>query len=87
MDEVRDCLDTFSAGKLTLPLDTHAVSLVAPDEQALLMLEQTLIENKIPHAAIREPDAPWNNQLLAIGVVPCERILVKKILQKFSTSK
>jgi hypothetical protein len=38
-----------------------------------LRLERVLQYADIPHVAIREPDAPWNNQLMAIGLVPGEK--------------
>lgn len=61
-----------------LPEDTFAVALSAKSEMELLALEKKLIAKKIPHAAIREPDAPWCGQLMAIGIAPCDRSLVKK---------
>ncbi len=71
--------------QVLLPNNTHAVSLVAQNEMDLALLEQKLIEHTIPHVAIREPDLC--NQLMAIGLVPCDRSLVKKILQKYPLSK
>jgi hypothetical protein len=56
-----------------LPPDTHAVALAAPDESALVQLEQRLIAAGVPHAAIREPDPPWANALMAIGLRPARR--------------
>ena len=53
-----------------LPPTTHAVGLHAKDEQDLLDLEARLRQDGIAHVAIREPDAPYNNQLMAIGIVP-----------------
>ena len=53
-----------------VPPTTHAVALHAQDEQELLDLEARLLENGIAHVAIREPDEPYNNQLMAIGIVP-----------------
>jgi len=44
--------------------------LVVPDEAALLRLEQDLIIAEIEFRAIREPDAPYFGQLMAIGIVP-----------------
>jgi hypothetical protein len=35
----------------------------------------------IPHTKIVENDAPYTDQLMAIGVVPCDRETVKKILR------
>jgi hypothetical protein len=62
---------------------THAVVLQAPNEQALLELEQRLIFEQIPHAAFREPDAPYNGQLMSIGIAPCDRRIVRRYLRSF----
>lgn len=59
---------------------THAVVLAAPNQAKLLALERKLIEAKVPHKAIREPDSPWNNELMAIGIEPTYRHLVKKFV-------
>lgn len=61
-----------------LPPGTIAVALQVKNEIALLDLEEVLIKNMIPHRAIREPDQ--NNELMAIGVIPCEKQLVKQFL-------
>ena len=70
-----------------LPSDTRAVALGARSELELLRLEQKLKKKNIPHVAIREPDAPWNGQLMAIGIVPCHRSLVKKEVSNFPLIK
>lgn len=49
------------------------MALYAQDEQDLLRLEQKLIDLGIEHVAIREPDEPYNNQLMAIGIKPVVR--------------
>jgi hypothetical protein len=36
-------------------------------------LERHLLRSGLPHVAVREPDAPWDGQLMAIGLVPAER--------------
>lgn len=60
---------------------TNAVVLSVPDEASLLALEHKLRCGLVGHAAIREPDAPWNGALTAIGLVPVEdRKSVKPIL-------
>lgn len=61
-----------------LPEDTFAVALAVDSELQLLSIEQKLKSKNIPHAAIREPDAPWLGQLMAIGIAPCDRSLVRK---------
>lgn len=61
--------ESCSAGNLP-DSTTHAVALETPDEATLLDLEARLVQAGITHVAIREPDAPWNNQLMAIGIPP-----------------
>lgn len=37
----------------------------------------------IEHVQVREPDAPWNGQMTAIGLVPvADRSIVKGVLGK-----
>lgn len=63
-----------------LPTNTFAVALAARDEAHLQEIERQLVARKIPHRAIREPDAPWSNALMAIGVVPVfDRAVVKPV--------
>lgn len=66
-----------------LPPNTYAIVLAAKDEESLLGLEYTLIENDIPHVAIRETDSPWNGALMAIGLVPALRQKYKPYLSSF----
>jgi len=61
-----------------LPDGTYAIALAAQSEIQLLAIEKKLISNNIPHVAIREPDAPWCGQLMAIGIAPCDRAKVRK---------
>jgi len=63
-----------------LPLDTRAVVLSVANEAKLLALERDLQAAAIPHWPVREPDSPYSGQLMAIGVLPCQRSLVKSIL-------
>lgn len=62
-----------------LPDHTFAVCLAARDEEHLLEIESKLLDQGIPHKAIREPDAPWNGQLMAIGISPCDRSVCKYV--------
>lgn len=55
------------------PPQATVVVLGARNEQRLLALEARLLAAGVPHVAIREPDAPWDNQLMAIGLVPAPR--------------
>lgn len=66
-----------------LPNATHAIVLSAKDEQELLEIEKKLIAAQVPHHAIREPDEPWKNALMAIGIVPTvERKAIRSILSR-----
>lgn len=75
-----------AAGESTifkLPPDTHAVVLAARSEEELLKLENHLLENSIPHRAIREPDAPFNGAITAIGLIPSRKTdKIKKALSQ-----
>lgn len=68
-----------------LPEGTFAVVLAADDEQHLLKIESALRDRGIAHKAIREPD--WDNQLMAIGVVPAPREYLKPHFKKLSLLK
>jgi hypothetical protein len=61
-----------------LPAGTYAIALAAKSEIQLLGIEKRLLSQNIPHVAIREPDAPWNGQIMAIGIAPCDRSVVRK---------
>lgn len=69
----------------------HAVALVA-SEQQLHELEVDLQERGYRHAAIREPDPPFNGDLVAIGVQPAyndsQRMQdIRALMRKFKTYK
>lgn len=49
---------------------THAVVLGVDNEAELQEIEARLFQFDVPYHAIREPDAPWQGALMAIGVVP-----------------
>lgn len=66
----------------SLPPDTHAIALSVPDELTLLRLEEQLVAAGVPFKAIREPDAPYFGQLMAIGVVPTAEPHVRKLLRR-----
>jgi hypothetical protein len=65
-----------------LPEDTHAVVLAAEGEAALVAVKDRLARAGIAHVVIREPDAPWNGALMAVGVAPGR----KEVLRKFLSS-
>lgn len=58
---------------------THAIVLAATAEE-LATLEQRLRSASAPHAAIRESDAPYEGQLLAIGLAPAPRNVVRRLV-------
>jgi peptidyl-tRNA hydrolase len=43
------------------------------NENRLKKISYKLKSKEVAHVDIREPDAPWNGQLMAVGVVPGER--------------
>jgi hypothetical protein len=57
------------------------------DEAALLRLEEDLKLAGIPHRAIREPDAPYNGALMAIGIQPTPRVKLRPLLQSLELIK
>jgi len=60
-----------------LPAGTHAVVLAASGE-GLGALELALAAAGVAHAAVREPDAPYCGQLLAIGIAPAPRAALRR---------
>ena len=56
-----------------LPPSAYAIVLAVPDESALTRLAVRLGATGVRFKAIREPDVPWNNALMAIGVLPALR--------------
>ncbi len=66
-----------------VPEGTHAIVLAADNEPHLLQIEERLRFFSIPHRSIREPDAPWNGALMAIGITPTtDRKPLKKVTRK-----
>jgi peptidyl-tRNA hydrolase len=59
---------------------THAVVLTARNEAELVELERRLDLAGVAHVAIREPDAPYNGQLMAIGCVPARKEVLRRHL-------
>ena len=56
---------------------TYAVVLAAPPDR-LAALEALLKAQGVPHSAVRENDAPWSGQLMAIGLRPAPRDQVQR---------
>lgn len=62
---------------------TYAVVLEAASSRQLRKLEGQLKAHGVQHKAIREPDAPWNGALMAIGLWPVDRVLVRHLLKHY----
>ena len=61
-----------------LPENTHAIVLAVADERALLCEESRLSAAGIAFKAIREPDAPYGGALMAIGLRPARKGVIRK---------
>ncbi len=70
-----------------LPHDTHAIVLAVPDEPALVALAERLAKRGVAHVTIREPDAPWNDALMSIGLMPARREDLKRHLSSLPLLK
>lgn len=64
-----------------------AVVLGARNERKLERLRVKLMDAGIPFVSIHEPDAPWNGQLMAIGLVPTTDLRVSKMVNDFQLFK
>jgi hypothetical protein len=56
-----------------LPDGTFAVVLAAPSEGSLSDIACRLTVAGVPHVQVREPDAPYCGQLMAVGLEPAPR--------------
>lgn len=66
---------------------TYAFALSAKDEQELLEISERLFFAGVQHKQIREPDAPYNGALMAIGVCPGPRKVLRKHFSNLPLSK
>lgn len=69
-----------------VPKNTHAIVLEA-DMDSLLDLEAKLWDNSVPYEAIREPDCPYEGQLLAIGICPGKKEILEKYVSTFRLAR
>jgi hypothetical protein len=58
---------------------TVAVALGATLDE-LLAIQRALVAADLPHVLVREPDEPWRDAPMAIGVVPMPRERVRRLL-------
>ncbi len=64
--------------------NTHVVVLEAPSKTALEKLEKSLTFEQVEHVAFREPDPPWNGQLMSVGINPVnDRRRVRRFFKQF----
>lgn len=72
-----------------LPVEsgTYAVALQVPDEAALFAVSDQLTEAGFSHTLIREPDAPYLGQAMAIGLPPQPRDNLRPLLGRLSLFK
>lgn len=65
-----------------LPPDTYAVVLAVPNEQALEKVAATLHARCVDLVEIHESDPPWSGQLMALGLAPKN----KEVLRRYVSS-
>ncbi len=58
---------------------TIAIALTAPVDE-LLALAQRLADAGVPCVLIREPDEPWCDAPMALGIVPAPRARVRRFV-------
>lgn len=58
---------------------TTAVALATSLDE-LCALSRALADADVPHVFVREPDEPWRDAPMAIGVVPMARARVRRYL-------
>ena len=63
-----------------LPSNTHAVVLAAASEEALASVATRLKRAEISFVEIREPDAPFFGALMALGVMPGRKEVLRRHL-------
>lgn len=70
-----------------LPEGTHAICLVVPDESALLDVERRLTREALPFVRVVEPDAPYCGALMALGVRPGRKEVLRRALSSLPLLK
>jgi peptidyl-tRNA hydrolase len=63
-----------------LPSGTYAVVLTVPSERALVHLADDLRRAGIEFTAIFEPDAPYDGALMALGLAPRRKEVLRRVL-------
>ena len=70
-----------------LPSSTYAVALTCRDEAELHALAIRLDAAGLRHHLVREPDEPYNGQLMAIGIAPTLKSHVRRIVANLPSAK
>lgn len=70
-----------------LPKGTYAIALWAKDERELRLLGSRLEDARINPFYIIESEGAHAGQLMAIGLAPCDRQLVRKLLSSYPLVK
>jgi hypothetical protein len=63
---------------------TTVVVLGSRNRGRLERLERELVEAGVPHVAVREPDAPWCGELMAVGLEPGQKDELYRYVRMFN---
>ena len=71
------------------PLNPHeyAIALTCTNEAELQAFSEILFYSGIKHKRIVENDAPWTGQLMAIGIPPMKRSVIRKFTSRLKSLK
>lgn len=64
-----------------------AVILEAKNEAHLLQIREELKYKGVAHVKIMEPSAPYNGQMMAVGVVPDDRTRLSPLMEPYQVLK
>lgn len=70
-----------------IPPGTFAIALAARDEAELLAIEKRLTDAGASFVSVREPDSPWNGSLMAIGLAPAPKSVLRPLLSSIPCLK
>lgn len=60
--------------------DTYAVALTARDEAALASVSSRLRDRGVPLTEVREPNAPYDGALMALGLAPARKEVLRRLV-------
>lgn len=70
-----------------IPAGTYAIVLAVPDKHALAAEAYRLTKAGIAFVPIFEPDAPYNGELMALGLVPARKEALRRHLSSLPLLK